>query len=448
MARCLGSWAGNVVTKLARAPRFAACAALLLASSRLAAQQAATPPADPPPATEDMPAPAPDAKTDGQTQPAAATTAPTAAQTEDQKASEAHPIYPPPPNIKGLKFKVQDYDVTIGGYIKVDLIHDFQDIGNRDEFDVRTIPATGGTDPGSNTNLTARQTRLWLDIRGPSSDGEIRTYVEGDFAGSGNSFRMRHAYGQFRQLLAGQTWSVFVDEDAMPETLDFESPIAFPQVRTAQVRWTIPLANKDYFAVSVEDPDSEVIAPTGVAGASTNPLPDFDARLRLYNPIGHVQLGLWTGMARFVPDAATAEDAWLWGVNLSTKLTTVDKDNAIVQLTYGPGVGRYRGGVVAAPDSNNQLEAVPVFGWLASYQHFWSDKYRSSIGYAAAHADLPNGVPPTTTSDNLTYAFVNYIWQYTSRAWVGVELLHGTNQVDSGAEGHDTRLQFSFKFDF
>ncbi|HEX5012011.1 MAG TPA: DcaP family trimeric outer membrane transporter [Planctomycetota bacterium] len=430
---------------LARAPRLAACAAIVLASAQLAAQDTPAAPVEQQPATPASGEPADASKPAEQPKPA--TPAGQTAPSDLQKQSAEHPIYPPPPKASGFGFHVGDFDINLGGYIKVDLIHDFQDINDDQQFDVRDIPVSGGTSPGSNTNLQASQTRLNLDIRGPSSDGDMRVFVEGDFFGSNNSFRMRHAYGQFRQLLAGQTWSTFMDEDAMPETLDFESPIAFPQVRTAQVRYSIPLENKDYFAVAVEDPDSEIIAPTGVDGASKNPLPDFTARLRLNNPIGHVQLGMFTGMARFVPDDATAEDAWLWGVNLSTKLTTVDKDNAIVQLTYGPGAGRYRGGVTAAPDNDNDLEAVPVFGYLASYQHFWNEKYRSSIGYAEAHADVPGGAPPTTTNESLTYGFVNFIWQYTNRSWVGVELLHGTREVESGADGHDTRLQFSFRFD-
>lgn len=469
MATSRESGWGRVISKASRLPLARACAALLLASCQVAQQQAAAPPPDPAtkPTAEaqtDKPAQAatpkattpqttaPPTKTPQSTTPASTTSAsttPTSTAPATQATGDLPDIEPPPPSKKkGINFKVDDYDITFGGYIKVDLIHDFDDIGDTDAFDVRTIPTTGNTTPGSNTTLHARQTRLSLDVRGPSDEGEIRMYVEGDFFGSGNSFRMRHAYATVKEILAGQTWSTFMDEDAMPETLDFESPVAFPLVRVTQVRWTKPLENKDYFALAVEDPDSEVIAPTGVDGASKNPYPDVVARLRMNNGLGHVQVSAFTGMARFVPDAGHADNAFLWGANLSTKLDTCGKDNAIVQLTYGPGAGRYRGGVTAAPNASGNLEAVPVFGWLTSYQHYWSDVYRSSIGFSAAHADVPDGSPPATSSENLSYSFVNFIWQFTSRAWTGVEFLHGTRETFNGADGDANRVQFSLRFDF
>src|SRR5262245_65041742 len=113
-----------------------------------------------------------------------------------------------------------------------------------------------------------------------------------------------------------------MDENAMPETLDFESPVAFPLIRQAQVRWTHQLADGNYVALALEDPDSDVIPPTGVAGDVKEPLPDLNARLHWENSRGHVQLGLRSGMARFDPDVGSPDDVWLWGLNLSTKIAT------------------------------------------------------------------------------------------------------------------------------
>ena len=76
-------------------------------------------------------------------------------------------------------------------------------------------------------------------------------YVEGDFYGSGNAFRLRHAYGSYGGLLAGQTWTNFLDPDNFPNTIDFESPMAFPSFRQAQVRYTARLNDQSSWAVSV-----------------------------------------------------------------------------------------------------------------------------------------------------------------------------------------------------
>ncbi len=350
------------------------------------------------------------------------------------------------PPTKGLQLQSGEVTWKFGGYLKVDAIHDFDEIGSTDTFDVRTIPTTGSSGADGSTRIHARQTRLNLDVSGPSSAGAFRGFVEGDFFSDQNGFRIRHAYGTVGEVLGGQTWSTFMDEAAMPETLDFESPVAFPMIRQAQLRWTRALADGSSYSLSIEDPDSDVIAPTGVAGKAEEPLPDVNARVHLKNSRGHVQLGLFGGMARFDPDVGSADDVLLWGLNLSSKIATTGKDNAIVQLTWGDGVGRYRGGTTAAPDANGDLEAVRVLGLMGSYEHHWSQEYRSSIGYSWGEGDLPAGAPVTSTED-VTYFFANVIWQFTQRAWAGFEYLHGTRGTFDDEDGDADRIQLALRFD-
>ena len=349
------------------------------------------------------------------------------------------------PSPRGMQWQNGDYSWKLGGYFKVDLIHDFDEIGSTDTFDVRTIPTSGDTD-GDSTRIHARQTRFNLDVQGPTSVGPFRGFFEGDFFSDQNGFRIRHAYGTVGEILGGQTWSTFMDEAAMPEQLDFESPVAMPMIRQAMVRWTRQLEDGDYVAVALEDPDSDVIAPAGVPGEAKEPLPDLNARLHWKNSRGHVQLGLFGGMARFDPDVGSPDDVWLWGLNLSTKLATWGADNAIVQVTYGDGVGRYRGGTTAAPDASGDLEAVEILGVLGSYQHHWCEEYRSSFGYAWAEGDLPAGSPATGTED-VDYGFVNLIWQFCDRAWAGIEYLYGARGTFDGEDGHANRVQLALRFD-
>jgi len=283
-------------------------------------------------------------------------------------------------------------------------------------------------------------------VQGPTSAGAFRAFVEGDFFSDQNGFRMRHAYGTVGEVLGGQTWSTFMDENAMPETLDFESPVAFPLVRQPQVRWTRQLGDGNYFALALEDPDSDVIGPTGVTGTAKEPLPDVNARIHWKNSRGHVQLGLFGGMARFDPDVGSPDDVLLWGLNLSTKLATFGEDSTIVQVTYGDGVGRYRGGTTAAPDASGDLEAVPTLGLMGSYEHHWCEEYRSTVGYSWGEGDVPDGAP-ATANEELGYGFANLIWQFCNRAWAGVEYLYGSRQTFDDAEGHANRLQLALRFD-
>lgn len=354
------------------------------------------------------------------------------------------------PSEKGLEVRTGDFTWKFGGYVKVDMIYDFDAIGSTDSFDPRTIPTGPSEGTDESARIHARQSRLNLGVEGPTSAGELRAFVEGDFFSDQNGFRLRHAYGAIDGatggLLGGQTWSTFMDEEAMPETLDFESPVAIPLVRQAQIRYTHFLEDGSYVAFALEDPDSDVFAPVGVPGTVEEPLPDLNARLHWKNSRGHVQLGLFGGMARFDPDAGTSQDVLLWGLNLSTKLATFGRDNAIVQITYGDGVERYRGGVTAGPDASGDIEAIPALALFGSYQHHWSEKYRSSVGYAWADGDAPDGLP-ADASEELVYAFANLIYQIADRAWVGIEYLYGENDTFDGEDGNASRLQLALRFD-
>jgi len=344
---------------------------------------------------------------------------------------------------KGIQWQVGDTTLKVGGYVKVDLIHDFDAIGSQDSFDPRTIPTDGSE--GRNTQMEAQQSRLNLDLRSATSSDPLHAFVEGDFFGDNNSFRLRHAYAEMGHVLGGQTWSAFVDVDGMPETLDFESPIGFPQIRLPQVRYSNEFAGGDSFAVAIEDPNSEIVPPTGVPGQAEELAPSLTGRYVCKNSRGHVQLGAFGGMSSYRADSGSTDDVALWGLNLSTKIATFGEDSTIVQLTYGDGVGQYRGGISAAPDANGDLEAVTVAAVLASYEHHWSEQFRSTLMYSRADGDVPSGAPPGT-SEKLQYAAANLIWQFSDRAWTGVECLYGTNQTVDGNDGAATRLQFAIRF--
>jgi hypothetical protein len=58
------------------------------------------------------------------------------------------------------------------------------------------------------------------------------------------AFRLRHAWGQWKQIGAGQTFSQFMDPDVYPNRLDFWGPNGMTTTRTPQVFWQ-PYQNGD-----------------------------------------------------------------------------------------------------------------------------------------------------------------------------------------------------------
>jgi hypothetical protein len=372
-----------------------------------------------------------------------------ASKTEAPKAEAPKAEAPAEPQAQGTSstpdgFKVGGFVFKPGGRIKLDVIRDFDPITSEDSFDPRTIPTDGSE--GGNSQVHARETRLFLDIRGPIEGKELKMYIETDFYGSGSVFRLRHAYGSWGGLLAGQTWSTFVDPDNMPNTIDFESPMAFPSIRQAQVRWTgKPNANVTW-SVAVEDNKSTIESPTGVPGKAEYPMPDVAGHFRFGGSRGHAFVSGFVGQARFRPTEGKPDSVTLWGAGLSGRLKTFGRDYAYTQFTFGDGVGRYRGGITAVPDFNGELQPVGLVAWMFGYEHYWSDRWSSNAVYSVASTADEDYYSASFNKD-LDYGAVNLIyWFLPNRAWTGVEYLYGRRQVFDGSVGRADRVQFAVRF--
>ena len=379
--------------------------------------------------------------------------APGVALAQQQPQQQPQQQQPPPPSDG---FRVGDFTFRPGGRVKLDVIRDFKPMDNEDSFDTRAIPIDAGD--RTNSNLIAKETRLSIDIRGPAEGHELRMYVEGDFYGSGSAFRMRHAYGTWRGLLAGQTWSTFMDEDNLPRTIDFESPTAMAIIRQAQLRYTWKFGADASWSVAIEDNKSSIIVPDNIPGRAEFPLPDVATRLRFgFGSRGHIQAGAFVGAARFRADGLLDTDNFddvdpdtvtLWGTMLSANFVTFGRDTAYGVVSYGDGIGRYRGGITAVPDFDGRLHAVQAIAFMAGYEHFWATRWSTNAVYSFGDAEEQ----PFYTDDvnrSLTYGAVNLLWWFLGdRGWMGVEYLYGKREVfrlDPNT-GTAHRVQYAIRF--
>ena len=348
-----------------------------------------------------------------------------------------------PPRPAGT-FGSEPWVFTLGGYIKLDLIHDFDAIGSTDFFNPRTIPADGI--PGTNTRFHTRETRLSLGIVGPVEGRDLKLFVEGDFYGTASGFRLRHAYAVYGPLLAGQTWTTFMDEANIPNTIDFETPLAAPLVRQGLLRLTARPSKRTQLALGIEESDPEVLPPPGVAGKTEKTLPDFAGRFRFTNGRGHVQLSGFVGKTRFRPNIGEPTDVTIYGGLASARFRTLSRDVAYAQVGYGPGLGRYRGDVSAAPDAAGRLKAVKVMALTLGYEHYWASRWSSNFVASPAWVLSELG-DPSTFNRRLDYVAANIrYWFLAERAWLGGEYLYGLREVRSRDRGSANRLQLAVRF--
>lgn len=335
--------------------------------------------------------------------------------------------------------------MKIGGYVKFDLIHDFNPIGSPDFFDVSKIPTDGSK--GESTHLNAKESRVFLDFIKQTKVGALRAYVEGDFYGTGGAFRLRHAFVEIGgKWLAGQWWSNFMDESIIPGTLDFELPAAYVFTRHPIFRYKHALSPDAYLAFALEEPGANGQAPME-PGKFESPLPDLTARYRVTKKWGHVQLSAFAGKLQYRFDTGNTESVTLFGVNLSGQFNLLEKDKIIYQAVYGPGVGRFRGGLSAGLDSNGNLETLTDSGLTIGYQHQWTGAFTSFVVFNQGSNDNTEGQPGTSVHMT-NYLAANLIWHFVENAYAGIEYLHGTREDFDETSGTANRLQMSVKYIF
>ena len=350
--------------------------------------------------------------------------------------------------------------MRVGGFVKMNIVQSLDPIGSQDRFIVGTIP-TEPVSSANETSLTVSQSRLNIELRDRTELGVMRAFVEGDFAGEGDTFRLRHAFGQFRDLLAGKTFSTFMDTEADPEDLDFEGINGRINVRQAELRYFPSIAQDWNLLVSVEDPDPDV---TGGQGISQIPDVVISAR-RTWFERWHIKTAALlrnisaretdpdTGQ---VLDGTSTEETFGWGFMVSGKTAIPwwdERDNFMFQLNGGQGMGRYVndlgtvGGQDAIFDPEGDLEPIRVFAGYLAFQKWWAESLRST--FVGSWVNVDNfDFQADDAYDNTQRISGNIVYSPTPRIDIGTELLWGRREDKDESDGTAWQLQISSKYRF
>lgn len=347
--------------------------------------------------------------------------------------------------------------LAIGGFVKTDFVYNFDPLQIKDRFITGSIPVGGNETTGdeAQSSVTADQSRLNFDLRSPTDYGIMRAFIEGDFAGDNDTFRLRHAFGQWRKMLAGKTWSTFMDPDASPEEIDFEGLNGRINVRQAQFRFMPTFGEKYELQFALEDPNPQIQNGSGVTRTPDIVLAGrFQPHKRL-----HLKLGL---LAREIrgQDATSAdvEKQWAWGTSLSGRFVTPrlqDRDSILFQLNYGKAIGRYVNDLssignydgIFNPETGN-LQLFDITAGYVSLQHWWgTNELRSNFTFGAVDVNNPGFLEGDTYLRTLRFSS-NLIWSPIPRIDIGGEYLWGRRENKDGEHGDATQLQFAVTYRF
>lgn len=345
--------------------------------------------------------------------------------------------------------------IKLGGYVRADLIWDFDNAGREDLFIARTIPLDGSPEDGQKTSfLHARDTRLNVNLVDRLLDTPVEAFIEIDFLGAdGNSFssnyspRLRHAWFNIGKWTIGQSWSDFTDTRAKPESVNFNTPTGQPSVRKPGIRYKSVLRNSMAWGVGIEQAASDFT--NSEIDNVDNVVPNLTGFMEWHNKMGRFRLsGLVTTLS-YGDNKKTAG-----GLQFSGRVKTPwlhERDNMVFGAVYGQGFAHYYPGLVSQELDgfiiDNNIEATTITSGFAGIQHWWNSALRSTLEYSQIVVEAPITLLSEQSKRNERFS-VNLMWSPLPKTTIGIEYLYGYHQTQSNEQGTGKRVGLMARYDF
>lgn len=366
-------------------------------------------------------------------------------------------------------------ELQLYGYIKLDAAYDTTEITNGNS--AYWVESRANADRRDDQfNITARQTRLGLKLKGPDF-GEATTsgQVEIDFYAGGAENKaepyMRHAYMKLEwpkddfHILAGQYWDVIAP--LVPTTLFYHvqwlaGDIGYrrPQIRfhkgfgdfslTGAVSRTIGTANSDDNP-GPGDTGEDAGFPTAQARAAFSF--DMGERKGTFGVSGHYGVEEWEFSTQ-----AKNDDVPSWTGNLDLTLPVSDTVTVKGEYYIGKNASNYLGGIgqgVVIDNPNRSITPIKARGgWgcinIKPVDCSWCFNMGASADHISRHdANLIRMVDPTEDPRIRNFSlYGNAIYQINSAASWGIEVSRWRTAYEVADPGDALRVQTSFIFKF
>ena len=350
-----------------------------------------------------------------------------------------------------------DTAIELGGHVWQDVIYDNRETDNKAGFQPSSMPTVAQRNSNEST-FSAGPSKFYLKSFTPTRWGDMRTRVEWDFFQSdGNAdFNLTHLWGELAGIGAGKTFSNFMDITAFPNILDFWGPNSMVFTRRSQFRYTWGLESGD-LAISMEEPGTDITFADGIAADGRNELPDFVLSYHTEGDWGHFKAaGVMRQIAAEALNGSGRKDQDTgWGINLTGSLNFWERDRVVAQIAFGEGIASLMNdpccsvvsGNDGGVDQRGDMEAIEAWGAYLYFDHWWSEKWSSSVGYSYVALD-PLDMQVDEAFDNSLYTSANLIWYPFEPLKIGLEVMYGEVEDKIGRVSENTRYQASLAFKF
>ena len=358
--------------------------------------------------------------------------------------------------LSGFRFKPY-------GYIKLDAVYD-DSRTNYGNF-ILYVPDESKNDNNNEFNMTARQTRIGIDILAPeSSDWEAKGKIEIDFYGDGTAKHenkaeplLRHAFLEVKKgrfsLLAGQTFDLI--SPLVPDVLNYTVGWAGGNIgyRRPQLRATniYPLGESSKLSMAL------AIARTTGSGdfmgenvGENVGFPTVQGRLALTTKLLTKKDTVF-GISGHYGEEEYQGRIKSWSLNGDFDIPLSDRVSVKGEVFAGYNLDDYFGGVSQGVNTTTQEAIRAIGGWMqVGYQH--SKKWRYNVGLGIddpRNDDLTYNPDPTKNMrDRNSFYYGNVMFNLIPPVNIGLEYSYWETGYLNQSSGTDNRIQTSIIYNW
>ncbi|NMM48289.1 DcaP family trimeric outer membrane transporter [Marinigracilibium pacificum] len=342
--------------------------------------------------------------------------------------------------------------LRILGSIRYHIVMDQVNLISENSFNTHEIPTGDDNNPIFNYSNQLSQTRLGFEVTRRTDLGDVFIRLETDFAGP-DGFRIRHAYGEIKGLLLGQTWSLFSHVTSVPATVDFAGPTSSINIRTPQIRYTFRnLSNGWNLALGLEYLVPNLNFPDSINAEIFQLTPDLSARLNKTFKWGEIQV---SGLLPILSGRNVFGDLKVktgYGAAASIVVNSWVGGKWYLQSVVGRGISRYfndldNNVLDVLVDINNNLALPLNYGINGSYEHAWNKNWTTSFTYGILQVERYTITPPSWYFKGQTFRS-NTFWSISEGAKLGIEVIYGTREDKNNETGDAFRGNILMFYDF
>jgi hypothetical protein len=361
----------------------------------------------------------------------------------------------------------EGFEIKSYGYIKLDGTYNDSRVTNGNY--VTTVASEGTVNDDNTFNVTARQSRVGVDITAPDYNGfKTKAKVEADFYGDGSAahenkaeLMMRHAFlettkGGF-SFLAGQTSDLI--SPLSPSSLNYTvgwgaGNIGYrrPQLRLSYnnsfdeftsiltqiaVTRTSGLTNEDLDGNSVNDGDDSGF-PT-VQGRFALTTKGAGGKKNIIGISGH--FGREELDASATTGAAKDYDSWSGNVDFVIPLSA--RFTLSGEAFTGKNLDDYFGGILQGINTTTRDE-ISTTGMWSQINFAVNKELQYNVGYGIDNPDYDD--INNTNKDKNSFYFINTMYKVLPMLTIGFEYSYWETEYKGAADGTANRFQTSAIF--